>query len=52
MERAVILTPQSVLRAPVAELDPFTPRQERDVSLSGLAEVERDRIVRALEASN
>ena len=52
VERAVILTPHSVLRAPVAELEPFTPLRERDVSMSGLAEVERDHIVRALEVSN
>ena len=52
VERAVILTPHSVLRAPVAELEAFTPLRERDVSMSGLAEVERDHIVRALEASN
>jgi formate hydrogenlyase transcriptional activator len=52
VERAVILSPGSVLRAPVAELEPFTPRQEREVPMSGLAEVERDHIVRALEASD
>jgi formate hydrogenlyase transcriptional activator len=52
VERAVILSPHSVLRAPVAELEPFTPRQERDLPMSGLAELERDHIVRALEASN
>ncbi|MGH9585898.1 MAG: sigma 54-interacting transcriptional regulator [Acidobacteriaceae bacterium] len=52
VERAVILSPNSVLRAPVAELEPFAPRQERDVQMSGLAEVERDHIVLALEASN
>jgi formate hydrogenlyase transcriptional activator len=52
IERAVILSPHSVLRAPVGELDPFQPRPERDVAMSGLAEVERDHIVRALEASN
>jgi formate hydrogenlyase transcriptional activator len=52
VERAVILSPHSVLRAPVGELEPFQPRQERNVSMSGLAEVEREHIVRALEASN
>jgi formate hydrogenlyase transcriptional activator len=52
VERAVILTPHSVLRAPVAELEAFAPLRERDVSMSGLAAVERDHIVRALEASN
>ncbi|MDQ2843927.1 MAG: sigma 54-interacting transcriptional regulator [Acidobacteriota bacterium] len=52
IERAVILSPHSVLRAPVAELEPFNSHRERDVVISGLAEVERDHIVRALEASN
>jgi formate hydrogenlyase transcriptional activator len=52
VERAVILSPHSVLRAPVGELDPFHPSQERNVPMSGLAEVERDHIVSALEASN
>jgi formate hydrogenlyase transcriptional activator len=51
IERAVILSPRSVLRAPIAELEPFNAHRERDV-ISGLAEVERDHIVRALEASN
>jgi len=51
MERAVILSPHSVLRAPVSELEPFR-REEREVRVSGLAEVERDHILRALEASN
>jgi formate hydrogenlyase transcriptional activator len=52
IERAVILSPHSVLRAPVAELEPFHAERESDVAISGLAEVERDHIVRALEASN
>src|SRR5580692_1898134 len=52
VERAVILSPHAVLRAPVGELEPFQPRQVRNVSMSGLAEVEREHIVRALEASN
>jgi formate hydrogenlyase transcriptional activator len=51
IERAVILSPHSVLRAPIAELEPFHAHSERDVVVSGLAEVERDHIVRALEAS-
>ena len=51
VERAVILSPHSVLRAPVAELEPFTSRKERDIPINGLAEVEREHIVRALEAS-
>ena len=52
VERAVILSPYTVLRAPIAELEPFNPHPERDVSIGGLAEVERDHILRALEASN
>jgi formate hydrogenlyase transcriptional activator len=51
IERAVILSPHSVLRAPVAELEPFQAKRGSDVPISGLAEVERDHIVRALEAS-
>jgi formate hydrogenlyase transcriptional activator len=52
IERAVILSPHSVLRAPIAELEPFNAHRERDVVIGGLADVERDHIVRALEASN
>src|ERR1700745_944510 len=52
VERAVILSPQSVLRAPVAELEPFQAKRGAEVALSGLAEVERDHIVRALAASD
>jgi formate hydrogenlyase transcriptional activator len=58
IERAVILTPDSVLRAPISELDPFRAGEEAKVPTSGLEpmtglqEVERDHIIRALEASN
>ena len=52
IERAVILSPQSMLRAPVSELEPFLPRKESNLPMNGLAQVERDHIVRALEASN
>jgi formate hydrogenlyase transcriptional activator len=52
IERAVILSPQSTLRAPTSELEPFQPRKEGNVPINGLAEVERDHILRALEASN
>ncbi len=52
IERAVILSPHSVLRAPVAELEPFHAKRGSEVALSGLAEVERDHIVRALDASD
>ena len=50
--RAVILSPQSILRAPVSELEPFQSPKETNVPMNGLAEVERDHILRALEASN
>jgi formate hydrogenlyase transcriptional activator len=52
IERGVILSPQSVLRAPISELEPFQPYKESNASLSRLAEVERDHILRVLEASN
>ena len=52
IERAVILSPHSLLRAPVAELEPCHYKRGSDVSLSGLAEVERDHIIRAREASD
>jgi formate hydrogenlyase transcriptional activator len=52
IERAVILSPHSVLRAPISELEHFSSHKESDKPMSGLAEVERDHILRALEASN
>jgi formate hydrogenlyase transcriptional activator len=52
IERAVILSPQSVLRAPTSELEPFQPSKESNAPMNGLAEVERDHILRALEASD
>jgi formate hydrogenlyase transcriptional activator len=52
IERAVILSPHSVLRAPTSELEPFPTHKEASTSMTGLQEVERDHIVRALEASN
>ena len=52
IERAVILSPQSILRAPTSELEPFQPQKGSNVPMNGLAEVERDHILRALEASN
>jgi formate hydrogenlyase transcriptional activator len=52
IERAVILSPHTTLRAPISELESFTPRRELEGPMSGLAQVERDHIVRALEASN
>jgi formate hydrogenlyase transcriptional activator len=53
IERAVILSPQSELRAPTAELEQIQVNRGFNVtSMNGLAEVERDHILRALEASN
>jgi formate hydrogenlyase transcriptional activator len=52
IERAVILSPQSVLRAPASELEPFQINKGCMVPINGLAEVERDHILRALEASS
>jgi formate hydrogenlyase transcriptional activator len=52
IERAVILSPHSVLRAPTSELEPFPAHTEANIPMTGLEEVERDHIVRALEASN
>jgi formate hydrogenlyase transcriptional activator len=52
IERAVILSPHSILRAPISELEPFPVGAQPDLSMTGLEEVERDHIVRALEASN
>jgi Transcriptional regulator containing GAF, AAA-type ATPase, and DNA binding domains len=52
IERAVILSPRSVLHGPISELEPFARQKEPDKPMSGLAEVEREHILRALEASN
>ena len=52
IERAVILSPCEVLHAPISELDPCAPYAQSNSRLSGLAELERDHIVRALKASN
>jgi formate hydrogenlyase transcriptional activator len=52
VERAVILSPHTVLRAPVSELRPFQARVANNNPMTGLQEVERDHIIRALEASN
>src|SRR5246127_5423430 len=57
IERAVILSPHNVLRAPSSELEPFQADGEANQPgtglepMTGLQEVERDHIVRALEAS-
>ena len=52
IERAVILSPHTVLRAPISELEPFSAHMRANVPMTGLEEVERDHILRALEASN
>jgi formate hydrogenlyase transcriptional activator len=52
VERAVILSPHTVLRAPVSQLQPFQARAANNSPMTGLQEVERDHIIRALEASN
>jgi len=52
IERAVILSPHTVLRAPTSELEPFSARKESNMPMTGLDELERDHILRALEASN
>jgi len=52
IERAVILSPHSVLRAPTSELESFNSHRESTFPISALAQVERDHILHALEASN
>jgi formate hydrogenlyase transcriptional activator len=52
IERAVILSPHGVLRAPTVELEPVYSHKESDLPISGLAQVERDHILHALELSN
>jgi formate hydrogenlyase transcriptional activator len=52
IERAVILSPRAILRAPTSELEPFSVHKGSNLPITGLEEVERDHIVRALEASN
>jgi formate hydrogenlyase transcriptional activator len=52
IERAVILSPHSILRAPTSELEPFSAHTGTIVPMTGLHEVEREHILKALEASN
>jgi formate hydrogenlyase transcriptional activator len=52
IERAVILSPRTVLRAPTSELEPFHAHKGSNMPIAGLEEVERDHILRMLEASN
>jgi formate hydrogenlyase transcriptional activator len=51
IERAVILSPYTTLRAPTCELEPFSSQKWHNVPFTGLQEVERDHILRVLEAS-
>jgi formate hydrogenlyase transcriptional activator len=52
IERAVILSAGSILRAPTSELEPFPISKKTNITINGLADVERDHILRALEVSN
>jgi len=52
IERAVILSLHTVLRAPISELEPSSVSREPLQTLASFEEFERDHIVRALEASN
>jgi len=52
IERAVILSPHTVLRAPVSELEPFSVPTKSNLPVTGLDELERDHILRVLQASN
>src|SRR5262249_49771030 len=52
IERAVILSPHLVLRAPVLELEAISSPDRPNVAIMGLAQVQREHILRALEASN
>ena len=54
IERAVILSPHTVLRAPIAELESLSSQRESNTNthMSDLAQVERDHILRALKASS
>jgi formate hydrogenlyase transcriptional activator len=52
IQRAVILSPHTVLRAPTSELEPFSAYKGSNMPITGLDELNRDHILRALEASN
>ena len=52
IERAVILSPGTVLRAPISDLTPIRLRRGFDAPITSLEELERDLILRALQASN
>jgi formate hydrogenlyase transcriptional activator len=52
IERAVILSPHSALRAPISEMEGLRAHKESHPEISGLAHMERDHILHALEACN
>jgi formate hydrogenlyase transcriptional activator len=52
IERAVILSLHTVLRAPISELEPFSAHKVSNLPITVLEELERDHILRVLEASN
>jgi formate hydrogenlyase transcriptional activator len=52
LERAVILSPDSVLRAPIAELARFGQTSEAPPAVNVLEQTEREQILRALDQSN
>jgi len=52
IERAVILSSHTVLRAPISELEPFSAHRGFNTPMTSLEELERDHILRALEAAN
>jgi formate hydrogenlyase transcriptional activator len=52
IERAVILSPHLTLRAPISELEPFPASSVSNFPMVDLAQVQRDHILLALEASN
>jgi formate hydrogenlyase transcriptional activator len=51
LERAVILSPGPVLRAPIAELRDLAPRSSSTESAVSLRDSEREHILRALQAT-
>jgi formate hydrogenlyase transcriptional activator len=52
IERAVILSSHTVLRVPVSELESFSVHRTSNLPKTCLEELERDHILRVLEASN
>ena len=52
IERAVILSPHTILRAPTSELEPFSAHRCFNAPVTVLEELERDHILHVLETSN